>query len=224
MTPTLGGQRLLQIAVSRRPQLLLSALRRSGAVGRRESLEWVSPLEREEFREYKDAAALAKLRIGSSIKSPLAEFWPNRGCVWDGLALAGGRPVLIEAKAHIPEAVSSPTRAGEKSAPLIAKSLEQARRYFAAPRSKSEWGPNFYQYANRLAYQYFLRERNGLSSSLVFLYFTNATDMDGPATEQEWQGAVQLIHAMLGLPKDLSRFGVHHAFLDARPLMDGGRL
>jgi hypothetical protein len=45
---TYGSQKLLQVAVNKRPELLLSALRRSGTVGRRESVEWVSPLEREE--------------------------------------------------------------------------------------------------------------------------------------------------------------------------------
>ena len=78
----------------------------------------------------------------------------------------------------------------------------------------------FYQYANRLAHQFYFRSLNGLESSLVFLYFTNAVDMDGPATEEEWHGASRLIHAVLGLPADLSSFGIYHAFIDARQLAD----
>jgi hypothetical protein len=77
----------------------------------------------------------------------------------------------------------------------------------------------FYQYANRLAHQYYFRQLNGIESTLVFLYFTNAVDMDGPATEEEWHGAMRLIHTILGLPADLSRFGVYHAFLDARDVV-----
>jgi hypothetical protein len=153
----------------------------------------------------------------------LAEFWPARGCVWDALGIAGeSRPILLEAKAHIPEAVSAGTRASEKSRELIANSLAQARRHFA-PRSKAEWTGHFYQYANRLAYQFYLRNLNGLESSLVFLYFTNAVDMDGPATEEEWHGSSRLIHAVLGLPADLSQFGVYHAFVDARQLADAAQ-
>jgi hypothetical protein len=44
--------------------------------------------------------------------------------------------------------------------------------------------------------------------------------MDGPETELEWKGATRLIHAQLGLPADLTGFGVYHAYLDARQLAD----
>jgi hypothetical protein len=96
---------------------------------------------------------------------------------------------------------------------------DTAKRYFA-PRSKSDWTGLFYQYANRLAYQFYLRKLNEIQSSLVFLYFTNAVDMGGPATEEEWHGASRLIHAIMGLPADLRQFGVYHAFVDASQLAD----
>jgi hypothetical protein len=54
----------------------------------------------------------------------------------------------------------------------------------------------------------------------VFLYFTSATDVDGPSTEAEWHGAIQLLQAVLGLPARRERFGVYHAFLDARDLSE----
>jgi len=57
---------------------------------------------------------------------------------------------------------------------------------------------------------------NGLASTLIFLYFVNADDMLGPMSEEEWHGAVRLIHAVLGLPKDLKRYGVFDTFLDVR--------
>jgi hypothetical protein len=95
-----------------------------------------------------------------------------------------------------------------------------ASRLYVDPRSGLNWSGLFYQYTNRLAYQFYFQSLNGLQSSLVFLYFTNAVDMDGPATEEEWHGASRLIHAVLGLPVDLSSFGVYHAFVDARQLAD----
>ena len=104
---------------------------------------------------------------------------------------------------------------------LIEKSLEAARGYYA-PRATATWSKLFYQYANRLAHHYFLKKVNGLPSILVFLYFVNADDMLGPMSEDEWHGAVRLIHAVLGLPKDLKRYGVFDAFLDARLLQDAG--
>jgi hypothetical protein len=65
-----------------------------------------------------------------------------------------------------------------------------------------------------------IRKVNDVLSTLVFLYFVNVDDMLGPESEEEWQGAVRLIHAVLGLPKDLKRHGVFDAFLDTKLLQD----
>ena len=100
---------------------------------------------------------------------------------------------------------------------LIRSSLDEARRYYS-PRSTSDWTGTFYQYANRLAHHYFLRAVNGLPSHLVFLYFINAEDVSGPKSILEWKGATELLHAALGLPKNLERHGIHEVFLDARQL------
>ena len=215
-----GSQHLLQIAINRRPELVTAALRKAGALDRRESILWHSPLASDSFREYRDAAALHALGLRGDLKVPLTQFWPARGAVWDALGTtSNGRPLLLEAKAHIPEAVSPGTRASSKSRALIDQSLKKAHSYYA-PRNSVVWGEQFYQYANRLAHQFWLRGLNGRASSLVFLYFTNAVDMDGPATEDEWRGAERLIHAVLGLPADLTRFGVYTAFVNATLLAD----
>ena len=87
-------------------------------------------------------------------------------------------------------------------------------------REQRRPGAIFYQYANRLAHQYFLRQINDLHGILVFLYFVNADDMLDPMSKEEWHGAVRLIHAVLGLPKNLKRYGVFDAFLDTRILQD----
>ena len=125
----------------------------------------------------------------------------------------------MEAKAHIPEAVSGGTKASISSRKLIDRSLAAIRKHLA-PRSKTNWAGAFYQYANRLAYQFWPRVLNGIDSSLVFVDFTNAVDMDGPTTEAEWRGAVRMIHAVLGLPANLESFRVYHAYIDARHLTD----
>ena len=214
-----GSQRWLQVAVNRRPQLLESALRRCGAIGQRSSVTWKSPLEGDAFREYRDNAALAKVGL-ADLKKPLNEFWPARGPVWDALGVTSEQSTLfLEAKAHISETASNATKASAKSLELIDQSLAEARRFYA-PRAKTNWRNLFYQYANRLAHHFFLTHLNGLSSTLVFLYFLNADDMLGPMSEEEWHGAIRLIHAVLGLPKDLRSRGVFDAFLDARLLQD----
>lgn len=217
-----GSQRWLQVAVNRKPQLLLSALQRSGAIGPRFSVTWHSPLDQDDFREYRDGKALEKAGITKvNLKKPLEEFWPARGPVWDALGTTSeGHSLFLEAKAHIPEAATPGTKASPTSLELIERSLGEARQFYA-PRATAVWSTLFYQYANRLAHQYFLRKVNDVPSILVFLYFVNADDMLGPMSEEEWHGAVRLIHAVLGLPKNLKRHGVFDVFLDARLLQDG---
>ena len=77
-----GSQRWLQIAVNKWPDALENALRRSGAIGRRSSVTWKSPLESDKFREYRDTAAPAKAGI-VNLRKALDQFWPARGAVWD---------------------------------------------------------------------------------------------------------------------------------------------
>ena len=213
-----GSQRWLQIAINQKPDLLLGALCRSGAIAPKTSVTWLSPLKSDNFREYRDGPALVKA-CKNTLKKPLDSFWPSRGPVWDAIGITSKEsPLFIEAKAHIPEAASPATRASVASRVLIDQSLVEARRFYA-PRATAVWSNLFYQYANRLAHQYFLKEVNGIPSTLVFLYFLNADDMLGPMSEEEWHGAVRLIHAVLGIPKDLRSHGVFDAFLDTRLLV-----
>jgi hypothetical protein len=216
-----GSKKWLQIAINRKPELLLGALRQSGAIAQRASVTWYSPLRVESFKEYKDSAALEKAGIAElELKMRLRSFWPARGPVWDAIGITSERsPLFIEAKAHIPEAASPATKASPESRKLIEVSLGKARQFYA-PKARADWSIHFYQYANRLAHQYFLRERNGINSTLVFLYFLNADDMLGPKSEEEWHGASRMIHAVLGVPKNLTSYGVFDVFLDTRLLQD----
>jgi len=212
-----GSQRWMQVAVSRFPDLLLQPLRVALHLGEDDSIDWKSPLQTDGHREYRDAEALRRVGIRELALRPLAEFWPPRGPVWDALGVTkGGEPIFVEAKAHIPEAASNGTAAGEASRQLIEKSLAEARAFYA-PRSRADWTGTFYQYANRLAHHYLLRQLNNVPAHLVFLYFLNDEEM-GAASESEWRGAIRLLHAALGLPADLTRFGVHDVFIDSKPL------
>jgi hypothetical protein len=213
-----GSQKWLQVAINRKPELLLGALRRSGAIAQQVAVTWKSPLAEDSFQEYRDGAAMEKANL-TKLRKPLASFWPARGPVWDAIGTTLDGPLFVEAKAHIPEAATPATKASPKSRDLIDESLTKARRFYAS-KGTADWSIHFYQYANRLAYQYFLKEMNGIKSTLVFLYFLNADDMLGPTSEEEWRGASRSIHAVLGVPADLTAHRVFDVFLDTRLLQD----
>lgn len=82
----------------------------------------------------------------------------------------------------------------------------------------ADWSTCFYQYTNRLAHLYLLRELNKLPAYLVFLYFVKDEEMNGPKMYTEWEAAIQLLELFLGVRNhNLSRF-VLHAFVDVHEL------
>jgi hypothetical protein len=77
----------------------------------------------------------------------------------------------------------------------------------------------YYQYANRLAHLYFLREINGLDARLIFLYFLSDPDTRGPRSRAEWKPAIAEAHLALGLSDRLPSC-VNELFIDVRQLQD----
>src|SRR5438132_8030302 len=120
-----GSQRWIQFAVQHCRRVLDRAI--AGALGLDDDapLDWRSPRhdDRIPFAEYSDQEALDLLEVSTPFR-PLKGFWPRGGPVWDALALTRSRkPIFIEAKAHIPELVSSPSAAKGRSLALIRQSL-----------------------------------------------------------------------------------------------------
>ena len=213
-----GSQRWLQVAVAKAPTVLERAIREAGAIDQDETLSWSSPLASTQFAEYRDEEAFRALGIAEFPVRALADFWPRRGPVWDGLAVTDREKfLLVEAKAQVAEVLSPPSKAGPKSKAVIAAALEEARMFYA-PRASKVWSEHFYQYVNRLAHQYFVAHVNCLPSRLVFLDFYNAREMNGPTSAAEWLGVTKMIHAFLGLPESLERFGVFHAYINVAEL------
>jgi len=208
-----GSQRWLQVAVNRAPNLLLEVLRPALQLDSNVQIEWRSPLATDGFREYRDMAALRRLGIKSLPKRQLSDFWPRRGPVWNAIGnTSDGQLVFVEAKAHLGETVSPPSRATPASLAWIRRSLSEAQRHFA-PDSQADWSGPFYQYANRLAHHYLFRTLNNLPSHMVFLYFVNATEMNGPKSKDGWQEARGRMHSALGLTQtDQQR--THEVFMD----------
>jgi len=163
-----------------------------------EQIEWLSPVRSDEYAEYYDEEFLERLGV-TNVRVPLHCFWPRSGPRWDGLARTdSGKVILVEAKAHIEEVVDYGSRASPESAKRISAALAQTKVAFHGS-SAAIWGSPFYQYANRLAHLYFLRELNGLDAYLVFLYFADAPDVPEPCSVQQWEGAIRLTEKCLGL-------------------------
>ncbi len=168
--------------------------------------DWVSPLETEEFREYRDAAFLKKVGLPQLVDE-LASFWPAGGPAWDGLATVVGKNggkgvILLEAKSHAAELRGPGSQASDPSRHRIIRSLEAVKEYLGVPRGADWVSSPYYQYANRLAHLYFLHELAQVPTWLVFLYFVNDVEQNGPRTVAEWEPVLAEIKSSLQLPID----------------------
>jgi hypothetical protein len=214
-----GSQRWLQIAVNRAPETLNAPLREAMALGADDAIDWRSPREDDGFLEYRDGTFLDRIDCSPLPKRTLDQFWPARGPMWDGLARTSrGDLLLVEAKAHIPEIISGGSRAVGKGRVQIDAALRETQAALAPKASAVDWSRTFYQYANRLAHLYLLREVNGLPAHLVYVYFLNANDVNGPSERGEWIGAIKVVEGYLGLGRHrLSRY-IHKVFVDVADL------
>ena len=158
-----GSLRWIQHLVNQHPGVLNDAI----GLG---PVEWRSPRADDGYAEYRDRAFLERLGITLS-RRRLEDFWPTGGPQWDALGRAAcGEAILVEAKAHVPELLSSPTQASDASAETIRGSLSEAASALGAAPG-TDWCQRFYQYANRLAHAWFLAQANEVPVRLAFVYF-----------------------------------------------------
>ena len=196
---TTGSEHWLRLAISEHAGELDHAVQESFAFESTEAIEWLSPIGSDEFAEYRDEHFLQRLDI-LTLQVPLAQFWPSKDPQWDGLArTSSGRIILLEAKAYLDEVADSKTAASyPASRALIHKSLLEAQDFFEA-KGGQPWTETYYQYANRLAHLYFLRELNHLDAYLIFLNFADAPDRTTPASTADWEHHRKAVRKQLGL-------------------------
>jgi hypothetical protein len=212
-----GSQKWLQILINEHPELLDRVLADRIGLAKDERVHWLSPLRDDHYAEYRDREFLERLGVSLDLVS-LRAFWPDLGPRWDALAKTDrGDLLLLEAKSHIPELVTNPTKATGKALLRIRESLDKAKRALGS-HSDVDWAMGFYQYTNRLAHLYLLRVLNGLPAYLVFLYFTNDREMNGPATQAEWEGAIALLESLLDIRAHKLSAYVLDVFVDVRQL------
>jgi len=192
-----GSQKWIQKLVNDYPGVLNARVWGALNLPSEENIEWLSPLKNDSYAEYRDEAFLDRLGIERG-RVDLKQFWPRGGPQWDALGRSSsGKLLLVEAKSHISELISNLRAESTASARKIRESLDETKRHLGS-KTDFDWTTIFYQYANRLAYLYFLR-KNGVDAYLVFVYFVGDYEMESPATASEWRGAIKLVHACLGI-------------------------
>jgi len=211
-----GSKKWIQKLVSEKPELLNHQILEHLKGDQNEAIVWLSPLKNCQYAEYSDQESLDLLGI-SLEKRPLDGFWPIGGPRWDGLGKSeSGNLFFVEAKSHIGELFSS-VRAKDKSLSLILRGLEETKK-FLCPNSPVDWSNGFYQYANRLAHLYLLRDQNNQVAYLVFVYFVNDSEMAGPSSISEWKGAIELLHTYLGIRRHKLQKYILDLFIDVTQL------
>ena len=215
----------LQLAVNRRPKVINDALTESLKLERSDTIRWLSPLENDDppFKEYMDKEFLERLCINLE-HTPLKDFWPRSGPRWDGLAKTNGdRSLLIEAKANIPEFDTTPSSASSGSLEKIQQALDDTKEFLKV-RKQVDWTTCFYQYANRLAHLYLLKELNKVDAALVFVYFVGDDTVPGrdPVSREKWEAAIELAHHHLGVRPNSPwmKQNVFDVFIDVHDLND----
>jgi len=177
---TKGSLKWIQKLINEKPQIIDSRL------GHNE-IEWRSPLSQDDFAEYRDSEFLTVLGL-DHLHPALKKFWPRNGPQWDALGRAGQTILLVEAKANIPEISSSCAAKSPRSITTINNAFIATKAFFGVD-SKNNWLTGYYQYANRLAHLYFLREICNVDAVLVFIYFCD-DPTHIPTSAQEWQDAL----------------------------------
>lgn len=211
-----GSLKWIQQIVNECPDVLNKQI--NGFIGssKKHTIKWLSPKAEHDYSEYRDQTFLDLLGIELS-KTKLKDFWPQRGPQWDALGRVKNKAYfLVEAKAHVTELISSSMAKSPRSKSLINKSLNETKTYLNL-KPYLELNEGFYQYLNRLAHLYLLRELNNIPAYLVFVYFIN--DHTYIATSgDEWNGALQIMHSLLGTHKHkLSKY-VIDVFIDVGKL------
>ena len=208
-----GSQKWIQKLVNEKPDLFNSFIRIQLNLPETDTITWLSPIADDDYAEYQDEAFLDLLGIKLP-KVSLSDFWPSRGPVWDGLGKSETEKVfLVEAKSHISEVLSPKTGARVTSLRKIKKSLDETKTFLHS-NAEHDWASTFYQYTNRLAHLYLLRELNDVSAYLIFVYFLNDEDMNGPKSIDEWIDAISLLRSYLGVGRHRLDKYVAEIFID----------
>ncbi len=219
-----GSQKWLQILVNDCPELLNREIGGQSPIEEL-AIQWLSPLRKDGYKEYRDQPFIDLLHVELH-KRPLESFWPASGPRWDALG-KGGRSelLLVEAKSHTKELVSSVSATAICSLGKIESSLRETKECLHRRSDPAiDWTKGVDQYANRLAHLYLLSHLNSLDAYLILLYFLNDNEMNSadtyvPSTPGEWISVVTHQDRLMGIRQrhPLSD-RIIHAYIDVNDI------
>jgi len=194
-----GSQKWLQKIINTCPEILNAHIVEKLPSLSDRKICWLSPLEKDEFAEYRDAAFLQRLGL-PGLGEELKHFWPKRGPQWDALGKTsdGQIYILIEAKANVPELVSFCGAKEKDSLKTISESLNETQQWLNCREPCIDWKYGFYQYANRLAHLYFLIDKAHLETYLIFIYIVQDSSHI-PTSQEAWGSALKIQKKLMGL-------------------------
>ena len=162
-------------------------------------IQWVSPIARNCFYEYRDNFLDALDLIEH--QEQLRKFWPNRGPVWDGLGVMKVQNecnFLLEPKSYVREMITKTRATDPRSIRLIQKSLAQVKHYMGVTPD-ADWTRPYYQLCNRLALLYFLNIITKKSSYLALVNFVDDSTIQKPTSAEQWKSHYKDVFSYLGI-------------------------
>jgi len=194
-----GSQKWIQAIINFCPEFINAIIKEKLKPLSGQEICWTSPLKQDELAEYRDTAFLKNIHL-QELSAELKQFWPQNGPQWDALGKTSDNKaiILVEAKANVPELVCFCGAKDKDSIATISASLAETQRWLKCRNPSIDWKCGFYQYANRLAHLYFLREKAQKEAYLVFLYFVEDSTYLS-TSEEAWNSALELQKKLMGL-------------------------
>ncbi len=214
-----GSQKWIQDIINICPELLNGLIQQKFKSLSGREICWKSPLKKDDFSEYRDTDFLENINL-QELVAELKKFWPKNGPQWDALGRTSDRNafILVEAKANVPELVSFCGANEKKSLNTISESLSETQRWLNCREPHIDWKCGFYQFANRLAHLYFLREKAHKEAFLIFLYFVN-DQTHIRTSEDAWKSALKLQKKLMGLDARRLSGKVIDLFIDTNEII-----
>lgn len=151
-----------------------------------DKLEWFSPKQQDDFREYRmnNPVLLNALGITEELKKKYFRgFWPSPQPAWDGIAKGENNKLyLFEAKSYLSEIVPSKDKNPDNDMMKYGSIMSTASRLFNiedTPINRKIWCNDYYQISNRITFQQRLLDISKSNNvkyddvMMVFLNFIN---------------------------------------------------